>query len=182
MRIGSRAVGAVTTALALAITTPAHAAPGDEPAPDEPAAACLEDVKYLYRAHRGNLAEQAAAEAAFAGTDNERIHEIARMLDEDHTAFDRKVTALAEAHDVTLPPRPNQRQRDDLAAVVALRGRQFDRGWLELQTAAHEQTLDHIGRVREGGCAPDVHAAAEQAEPVVSAHLEAVEEASRSVR
>jgi putative membrane protein len=182
MRIGLRAVGAVTTALALAITTPAYAAPVDEPAPDEPAAACLEDVKYLYRAHRGNLAEQAAAEAAFAGTQNERIHEIARMLDEDHTAFDRTVTALAEEHDVTLPPRPNQKQRDDLAAVVALRGPEFDAGWLELQVAAHKQTLDHIGRVREGGCAQDVRDAAEKAEPVVTSHLRAVEEASEPSR
>jgi len=177
MRITSRTVGAVATALALIVTTPAHAgaSPGTTAA-DEPTAACLEDVKYLYRAHRGNLAELAAAEAALTESENRHVRRIAKMLMVDHTKYDRVIVDLAEEHEVDLPMRPTQKQRADLAAVVALDGPEFDRAWLELQVAAHKQTLDFIGRERDGGCAENVKAAAEMAEAPVQRHLKAVEE------
>jgi putative membrane protein len=177
MRITSRTVGTVATALALIAITPGPAgAAAPDPAPEEPTAACLEDVKYLYRAHRGNLAEEAAAEAALDESQNAQIRRIAKTLLVQHTKYDRTIVELAEGHEVALPPRATQKQRDDLAAVVALDGPEFDRAWLVLQVAAHKQTLDFIGRERDGGCAENVKAAAEMAEPYVQAHLKAVED------
>lgn len=144
--------------------------------------ACLEDVKYLVRAHRGNLAEQAAGQAALAESTDERVHWIARMLVRDHGVHDDHVVTHATAHQVTLPPKPNRKQRDDLAAVVAQSGPEFDLAWLRLQEAAHVMTLDHIGRELRDGCATDVRWVAAAARGPVQMHLAATRAALRALQ
>jgi putative membrane protein len=167
----SRLLVTIATGVLVAATaaTPVRAAPA-EPDPTGP---CQEDVKYLVRAHRGNLAETAAGAAAMVRSTDMRVHRLAGMLIVDHTGFDVRVTDTADRHDVALPPKPTRQQRADLAAVVAERGPAFDLAWLRLQVTAHTQTLDFIDRERRDGCDADVTALAAKAEKTVEAHLAA---------
>ncbi|GAB7045991.1 DUF4142 domain-containing protein [Catenuloplanes indicus] len=174
MRITSTLTAALLAGAVLTAGAPASAEPAASPGK-----VCAEDVKYLVRAHRGNLAEQAAGRAALAESESGEVRHIAAMLIPDHARLDRAVRHLARHHRVTLPPKPNQMQRDELAAVVAQDGAAFDTAWLAMQEKAHLKTLDYIARELTGGCAPAVHDAAKAAAPVVVAHLAMVRDALR---
>ncbi|GAB7039672.1 MULTISPECIES: DUF4142 domain-containing protein [Catenuloplanes] len=169
MRITATTTAALLAGAVLTAGAPAAAASA-EPA-GTPGKVCAEDAKYLVRAHRGNLAEQAAGRAALAESDSEEVRHIAAMLIPDHARLDRAVRHLARDHGVALPPKPNQKQRDELAAVVAQDGAAFDAAWLAAQEKAHLQSLDFIARELDGGCAPEVREAAATAAPKVAAHL-----------
>ncbi|MDR7276462.1 DUF4142 domain-containing protein [Catenuloplanes atrovinosus] len=164
MRILSTLSAALLAGAMLTVGAPAAAS----------APICAEDVKYLVRAHRGNLAEQAAGRAALAESANETVRQIATTLVADHGRLDAKIDRLAERHRVTLPRKPNQQQRDDLAAVVAKDGAEFDAAWLAMQQKAHVHTLDYIARELAGGCAPAVRATAMAASVPVTHHLDLV--------
>lgn len=169
--LGAVAAGVLAAGAAIA---PVQAAPvAEEPT----GGACLEDVKYLVRAHRGNLAELAAGAAAMPRSKDRRVHHLAGMLIVDHTRAEVRVIAAAKRHDVTLPPKPTRQQRADLAAVTTQTGREFDLAWLRLQEKAHEQTLGFIDREVEDGCAADVRALAAATEKTVETHLDATREA-----
>lgn len=159
---------ALSAGLALAVASPAAAATEEF---------CTEDAKYLVRAHRGNLAEVTSGQAALAESGNEGVRTIAGMLIRHHAGLDQKITDLAERHGAAMPPKPNQKQRDDLAAVAAMNGVEFDAAWLALQEKAHVQSLDFIGRELAGGCAPAVRDAARVAAVPVRLHLQEVREA-----
>jgi putative membrane protein len=173
--LGAVAAGVLAAGAAVA---PVRAAPVAE----EPTGrVCLEDVKYLVRAHRGNLAELAAGAAVLPRSKDRRVHHLAGMLIVDHTRAEVRVVAAARRHDVTLPPKPTRQQRADLAAVTALAGPEFDLAWLKLQEKAHEQTLDFIDREVADGCAADVRALAAATEKTVEAHLEATRDALAAI-
>jgi putative membrane protein len=175
--LSSRLLVTIATGVlaASAAAAPVQAAP-------DPSTPCQEDVKYLVRAHRGNLAEAAAGAAAMAKSADRRVHRLAGMLIVDHTGFDVRVTATADRHDVALPPKPTRQQRADLAAVTAQAGPAFDVAWLRLQEKAHTQTLDFIDRERRDGCAADVTALAATAQNTVEAHLAAARKALEDLR
>jgi putative membrane protein len=163
-------VTVVAGVLAATTAAPAYAAPGTEPDRDT-GRACQEDVKYLVRAHRGNLAELDAGKAALDVPASRQVHRLAVRLVVDHTRFDMKVADTADWHEVALPPKPTRQQREDLAAVVEQTDRAFDLAWLRLQEKAHTQTLDYIDRELDGGCADDVVDLADAARPTVEMHL-----------
>lgn len=153
--------------LAVGVAVPVQAAPSS---PDDQEA-CLEDEKYLVRAHRGNLAERAAGTVALTMSKDRRVRQLARMLIRDHTWFDMRVVRTAERHDIALPPKATRQQRADLAAVIAEPPEDFDRAWLTLQEAAHVMTLDYIDRQQRDGCADDVSDLSAAARGPVETHL-----------
>jgi putative membrane protein len=168
-------VTVATGVLALGAAAPVRAAPAEPVPADE--RACQEDVKYLVRAHRGNLAELSAGTVALTRSRNGQVRRLAGMLVHDHLRFDMRVVGAAGRHDVALPPKPTRQQRADLAAVIDRPGPEFDRAWLTLQEAAHLTTLDHIDRHQRDGCAADVTALSAAARKPVETHLAAARRA-----
>jgi putative membrane protein len=183
MRLTSRsALAALTGVLALALATPAQAAPTQTTRTTQAAAhdnSCRQDRQFLRRAHQSNLAEIIGGHVALARSSRADVRHIAHMLIEDHRRLDRDVRAAARRYDVTLPLTPSARQVRELAAVSTRPARTFDRAWLRLQEVSHVRTLALIDAELRQGCAADVRALARTARPVVREHLQMVRAALR---
>ncbi|MGW2156304.1 DUF4142 domain-containing protein [Nonomuraea sp. NPDC001699] len=137
--------------------------------------ASAQDRAYLRQAHRGNLAEIAAGQAALRRAHDRDVRAIAWRLIRDHRKLDARLREVARRLRVGLPDAPSAAQRDSLDAVLARRsGHRFDRAWLRLQTEAHEQTLTLIRRELRHGHSGWVRDLARDGAPVVRHHLDEV--------
>ncbi|MFB4274198.1 MULTISPECIES: DUF4142 domain-containing protein [unclassified Nonomuraea] len=169
---GIAAVLALTIAPAAQAQTPGTAAPSA--AVSETGWALrvpAQDRAYLRAAHRGHLAEIAAAKAALRESRDRDVRGIAWRLIRDHRRLDARLRGVADRLDVRLPTSPSAAQRDDLRAVVARSGPRFDRAWLRLQADAHEHALWLGQRELRRGHSARVKDLARDSAPVIRHHL-----------
>lgn len=137
--------------------------------------ASARDRAYLRQAHRGNLAEIAAGKAALRRSHDRDVRAIAWRLIRDHRRLDAQLSEVANRLHVRLPDAPSAGQRDSLDAVLGRRsGHRFDRAWLRMQAAAHEQALDLGSRELRHGHSGWVRDLARDSAPVIRHHLREV--------
>lgn len=87
----------------------------------------------LFEVESGRLAMDKAA--------NESVREFARMMVQDHTASNQRLTTLANAHGITVSPMPSGKQQQMLTQNRGLSGNEFDRQYLADQVVGHQETL-----------------------------------------
>ncbi|MDF0489641.1 DUF4142 domain-containing protein [Sphingomonas sp. H39-1-10] len=95
-----------------------------------------------------------------------------KMIDAhtDSTAKLKKVTAgLSPA--ITPDPTLTPEQQQKLDALKALSGAEFDKAYIDAQTAGHQQTLDALKTYATGGDVPALKTFASDLVPIVTAHL-----------
>ncbi|NUP81646.1 MAG: DUF4142 domain-containing protein [Nonomuraea sp.] len=137
--------------------------------------ASAQDRAYLRQAHRGNLAEIAAGQAALRRSHDRDVRAIAWRLIRDHRKLDSRLRETAHRLHVGLPGSPSAGQRDSLDAVLDQRsGHRFDRAWLRLQATAHEQALALGARELRRGHSGWVRDLARDSAPVIRHHLHEV--------
>jgi putative membrane protein len=105
------------------------------------AAPSTQDTAWMVAAHQSNLAEIAAGNAAVAQGTSAGVKRLGAMFVEMHTKLDADLTSAASTLNVQLPTSPSAAQQQQLAAVTAKSGADFDTAWLAQQTAAHQDTL-----------------------------------------
>jgi putative membrane protein len=178
--------------LMLAATTAAQAAPlqaipvhspvGLSYTSDTGRALSRQDRMFLVKAHQGNLTEIEAGKPARHKGQCTKVRHVARVFVTDHSELDGPLRTVADRFGVRLPEAPGAEQREQLARLARLRGRQFDLAWLRVQVSWHRQTLQLVERELQDGQAPAVKALARKTAPVVKHHLELLYEAQESCR
>jgi putative membrane protein len=157
----NRRIAAVVAALSLAAPATASALPADFP----------EDRSFLTNAAQSNLAEIATGRLALRESENSTVRSYARRMITDHTAAQRKLRAIANALDTSVPSRPSPQQRRDAARLASLEGSAFDRKYLTRQIVSHRQTLGICLLELDSGRVGDLRAYASATAPVVRMHL-----------
>jgi len=137
-----------------------------------------QDREFLIMAHQGSLSEIEAGLAVRERTGDDEgrkvgraIRELGEQLIVDHTRLDKIIRQVAGELGVKLPDEPSAAQREQLAAVTALRGAEFDRAWISMEIDNHRQALVLVKKQVENGSAPQVKKLALTAEHVVRNHL-----------
>lgn len=145
---------------------------------DAPASAAsttnAQDQQYLVAAHELHMTEIEAGRAALANATTEDAREDAERFIADHTRLDADVVDVAESVGIDLPDTPRPEQQADVDAVAALEGGSFDTAWSAQRVTVHqgERTL-HVTQLSQGSN-PEVNQLAEEAQPVLEAHLVAL--------
>ncbi|MEU3403551.1 DUF4142 domain-containing protein [Streptomyces sp. NPDC006670] len=166
MRPSRFVIAAAVAAVALGTFTPAAVAAGQ---------AGHDDQQFLVTVHQGNLAEIAAGTDTRANARDTCVKDVGRTLVKDHTKLDTDLKALAGKLHVTLPDKPTEAQRAQLAEIQAKAGTPgYDTAWLKAQADAHQATLKTIDDEIANGGDAQVVAAAKDARPVVAMHLDMV--------
>lgn len=104
---------------------------------------------------------------------NADIRMFATHMKTDHTKSTELVKAAAKADGLTpAPPVLDARQRHDLAALTAKRGKARDMLYVTQQKAAHADALALMQTYSTSGTAPHLKDTAGQIVPVVQSHVD----------
>ncbi|MFF1561701.1 DUF4142 domain-containing protein [Streptomyces sp. NPDC058279] len=134
-----------------------------------------QDAVFLASVHQGNLAEIAAGQDAQRNATTECVKTVGARIVADHQKLDQDVKAVAAQLKTTLPTAPTADQQQKLKDVQAkAKTSGYDSAWLAGQDAAHRSTLALIRLEISSGKDSAAVAAAKQAEPVVTMHLDMV--------
>jgi putative membrane protein len=148
------------------------------PTPRAPVSA--QDRAWLREAHQANLAEIDVGGLAQKKGATPEVRSVGRMLVTDHTAFDGKVTRLAERLGVSLPKTPTSA---DTAAADRLKkesGKTFDQDFLSTMASGHQQVIADTRTQISQGSSARVIALAKKALPELRKHLAMVRKAETS--
>jgi putative membrane protein len=162
----------VLVAVAVALLSSATAGALTQPDLNE------QDREFLRKAHRSNLAEIQAGQAAQEKGASATVRDLGAKIVTDHTKLDRDVRRVAEQVGVDLPKRPSADQRRELEQVAAQSGKEFDRAWLAAQIAGHHRSLANGAKELQDGSSSEVKKLARDAKPIVQTHLDMLQQAS----
>ncbi|MEV0628883.1 DUF4142 domain-containing protein [Nonomuraea wenchangensis] len=135
------------------------------------------DKTWLRTIHQGNMAEIQAGHLAEAKGTAKQVKSIGKMLVDDHTALDEKVTQLAGRLGVDLPSSPTAAQKELSNKLRSDTGSDFDQDFVAGMTKAHVAAIRITGQEIDKGTSPEVVALAKEADPQLKKHLAALRKA-----
>jgi putative membrane protein len=166
-RVKTRSV-ALALLLAAAGTLGAAAAPG--PSHQDRTWLATTRVNDLSEMDNGTSAQKRAATA--------RVRELGKQFQRDHTNLDRSVKAASLRFGVNLPIDPSPDQQRSLAAVEDRDGEAYDAAWVSAEIAQHRKALAAAQVELANGTDPTIVGLARTAEPMLRAHLRALQGAA----
>ncbi|WP_171074729.1 DUF4142 domain-containing protein [Nonomuraea basaltis] len=152
-------------------TNTAALAPKTDEGPSE------QDRAWMSTIHGGNLAEIQAGRLAEGKGTTKRIKSIGKMLVEDHTKLDVKVTQAASQLGVQLPTSPSPEQQAELTRMRDATGKDFDADFLAAMTKEHTAAMAATRTELSEGSSNAVKALAKTAVPALQQHLTALRKA-----
>jgi putative membrane protein len=99
--------------------------------------------KFLKEAMEGNLAEVKMGELAQKNGGSDGVRSFGQMLQQDHSAANKKAESVAQSMGMTPPTEPNSKQKADYDRLSKLSGDKFDR-----EFASH-MVMDHKKDIKE---------------------------------
>ncbi|QYC41244.1 hypothetical protein Nocox_18175 [Nonomuraea coxensis DSM 45129] len=135
------------------------------------------DKTWLRTIHQGNMAEVQAGRLAEAKGTTKQVKSIGKMLVDDHTALDVKVTQLAGRLGVDLPTSPTADQKELSTKLREDTGADFDQDFVAGMTKAHTAAIRATKQQIDKGTSQEVVALAKEAEPQLKEHLAALRKA-----
>lgn len=160
-------------ALTLALVPGAVALAAAEPS--------AQDTSFLQTAHQGNLAEIAKGNLAQQKDASQEVKDLASRFVTDHTRLDQALQDTASRLKVTLPGSPNPEQQGALTQLQGVNGEEFDRMFVSTDLAWHEQMLRLIETELAQGSDEHAKRVAQEAQPVVQEHLQALQNLAQSL-
>lgn len=154
---------ALATVASLSVTAPALAQPGGAlPTPQFIGAAASTDE---FERQEGRMAERQAA--------SPRVRSFGQMMVRDHTNTTMALKLAIRRAGLPPPPSPQLTpdQQSNLAALRGLRGRDFDRAYIQQQIQAHQTALGVMQAYAAGGDNRTLRKAAASTVPIVKHHL-----------
>ncbi|MEW9550794.1 DUF4142 domain-containing protein [Nonomuraea sp. NPDC050783] len=148
-----------------AVTPPSGAQPSEQ------------DRTWMRTIHEGNLAEIQSGRLAQGKGSAKAVKSVGKMMLDDHTALDRKVTQAATQLGIDLPGSPNAEQRELGQKLREVTGADFDQDFLAGMTKSHNAALEATRQEIAKGTSPQVVALAKEAEPKLKEHLAALRKA-----
>jgi putative membrane protein len=153
-----------TTALALAVSMGAQAAP---------ARLSSQDKSFLKDAAEGGNAEVAASQVAVAQSANADVKAFAQTMIDDHGKAGGELKGLAEQKGVKVADTPTAMKKAEIKLLSERKGASFDQHYAaSIGVKAHQDTIKLFQKEVDQGTDPDVKAWASKTLPALQHHLE----------
>ncbi|MFD2763282.1 DUF4142 domain-containing protein [Micromonospora eburnea] len=133
-----------------------------------------QDTQYLQALHQVNLFEIASGNLAQQKGQNEQVKDLGKQFVTDHTQLDDSVKSTAQQLNVQLPNSPTADQQNILNQLNGLSGAEFDKAWVTAELNGHVQAIQATQTQISQGSEQSVITLAQDALPVLQAHLDAL--------
>lgn len=130
------------------------------------------DKEFLIRAIHDLTAELRSAETVAKRSEEPKVRNLANKLIEDHKSLREDLMAQAKAQKIAVVEGLDKAQRERLARLTELRGREQDREFLKQEVDCHEKAVQLFDRWAKTTSDNDLRALANRAVKTLRAHLE----------
>ncbi len=144
----------------------------------EAAALAGPDTQFLADAIREGLAEVEMGKMAAQKASDPEVKRLAERMVQDHAEANRKLSAVAEKHQVeaqgtygTPPLRPDEEETAKKRDLSGMSGQQFDRAYIDAMVADHERAVGAFKDAAKNGQDEEVRGLAEATLPTLEEHL-----------
>lgn len=131
-----------------------------------------QDGTFVAAAARGSAAQVQLGRLAADTTGDTQVAAFAARMVHDHRRIGDRLQRIGQELGLELPDRPNLEAQDAFDLLNGLSGTSFDRSYMEVMVKDHETAVALFAKQGQSGENEVVRAFAEEALPVLKAHLE----------
>jgi putative membrane protein len=145
-----------------------------QPAPPSTGSAAMvpeSDAMFAQDASRGDSTEIQMAQLALQRASNPSVREFAQRMIDDHMHSSAKLAAIAATQQATLAAAPGEKGQGMVQKLSLLQGAEFDRAYMRVQVAAHQQMAQLMQWEMQNGTDARLKAFAGAVLPTVQTHL-----------
>ena len=139
------------------------------------------DAAFVKKAADGGMAEVAMAKLAQEKAESADVKAFAAKLEKDHTAANDELKQIASGKQITLPTAPSKMHQALHDKLAKLSGAAFDKAYVAAMLEDHQKDVKEFAREASTGTDTDVKAFAGKTLPTLKAHLQQVQELSKTV-
>jgi putative membrane protein len=145
-----------------------YAAPAVHAADPTPASA--DTAAVLGKLHHGNQMEIDMGKLAQEKGESKDVKAFGKALVKDHSAADKKVTALAKEQDIDLSANTPSMPMDDMNKLKGMSGAEFDRAFAQAMLDDHQKDVDDAKAAQERTTDPKLKKLLTATIPVLEKH------------
>jgi putative membrane protein len=131
-------------------------------------------AEFVTQAANGNMFEIRSSQAALEKTQNDQVRQFAQKMVQDHTGAGDRLKEAAQGQSV--PTDLDQRHAQMLQQLQGASGPDFDRRYVQLQLAAHQDSVLLFEKYGQNGDNPQLKQFAQQMLPDLQAHLQQIQQ------
>ena len=144
-------------------------------------AATMADKLFLKKAIEGSMAEIQTAKLALTKSSNDQVKQFAQKMIDDHGKLLDASKSIAAKNGVDVPSAPGKKEQANYAKLEALSGADFDKAYVKDMVKDHKSDDNDFKTEASNAQMPDVKALATRGEPMIAAHLQMIEQLSKSM-
>ncbi len=134
------------------------------------------DESFLTSATQAELAEIELSRIAARSADSPEIRSFAAKMVQEHTASNAELAQIALKENIPLPIAPDSDHMQLRDKLIALRGTNFDKMYLETMRTDHQNMVDFLTAASHTVTTDDLHNFIKKTLPVVQHHLRMAQE------
>lgn len=132
------------------------------------------DKNFAKRAGQDGLAEVELAKLAKARAANAEVKKFAQRMVRDHSKANKELMEIAAEQNIALPSSPDGHHKQMISELQGLSGEEFDRRYIEMELADHEQQIKMCQHEASSGHDAALKSYAEKQVPILQHHLQSV--------
>jgi putative membrane protein len=133
------------------------------------------DATFIDTAARGGVAEVQMGELAQKKGATAAVRNFGARMVADHSRVNTELAQLAQTKQISAPTEPNTMQTQEIHKLQGLRGRAFDREYVQVMSQDHRDDISLFQNESESGTDADVRAFASRTLPTLREHLAMVD-------
>jgi putative membrane protein len=102
------------------------------------------EADFVVETIEGNFANVKFAQMAMDRSDNERVKEVASMIEKNHENLIRELKGFANMRGIAIPLEENKNARRKINGLSGIKDKSFDEKWCRELAHRHEKTIEQF--------------------------------------
>lgn len=133
-----------------------------------------DDHEFAVNVANAGMAEVKLGELATTNSMNPKVKDYGKMMVKDHGMANDELMALAAKKNITLPAAPDNDHQKTIADMMAKKGKDFDKDYIDGMVKGHEKVEKMMQDEIKDGKDADLKAFATKTLPTIQMHLQMV--------
>lgn len=138
------------------------------------------DMKFAVEAASGGMMEVQLGRMALEQASAQTVKDFAQTMIDDHSKANAELQDLARRQSIELPATPGADHQDKIDQLAKMKGRDFDRAYVDLMVSDHESDVAAFDNQSRNGSDPSLREWAAEKLPVLRHHLDMAKEMSNT--